>query len=99
MNKKVSRIEQLDLQFPGLADEVRKWLAQGISSKKIAELLPTLYPVSVKRWTVGKFRSRVWVPEQALLREKKIEAQAQFEVERDRAVKLALAAGLAGPEE
>jgi len=36
---KLTKIEQLDQRFPGLADQVRKWFAQGFSAEKISVLL------------------------------------------------------------
>jgi hypothetical protein len=90
--KQLTKIEKLDGQFPGLADDVRKWLTRGIFCREIAGLLAEKYPVSVTTGTVGSFRMRRWVPEQELLREKRIEALAAQMVASEREIKAALAA-------
>jgi hypothetical protein len=90
MRKTLTRIEKLDQEFPGLADDVRKWFSQGISSEKIAVRLFERYTVSLTEAPVSSFRLRRWVPEQRLLMEKKIAAQAAFELEREREVRAAI---------
>ena len=94
--KRLTKIEILDQQFPGLADEVRKWFAQGISCKKIAELLFDRYGVSHSNSPVETFRARRWVTEQRLLQEKKIAALVVREIAREKAVRDSLTAGASG---
>ena len=94
--KRLTKIEKLDQQFPGLADDVRKWFAQGISCEKIAELLFERYQVSLSAAPIGSFRCRRWVPEQDLLQEKRIETLAAQEAAREREIKAALAGAAPG---
>ncbi len=100
MNK-LTKIELLDQQFPGLANEVRKWFAQGISCEKVGVLLAQRYPLPapLPHSTVGRFRSHRWVPEMELLRQKKIEAWAAQEVAREREIKMELACKARGEVE
>lgn len=79
--KMLMKIEKLDHQFPGLADSVRNWFAQGISAQKVSDLLREKYKVSVPRTDIAYFRARRWVPELELLREKRIAAQVAQEME------------------
>lgn len=92
----VSKIEKLDLQHPGLADDTRKWFSEGTSCQKIVALLGARYQVTVSKTQVARFRCRSWVPEQKLLRLKKLEILAVQEVAREREVKATLAAAAAG---
>jgi hypothetical protein len=90
---KLTKIERLDQQFPGLADQVRKWFTQGISCEKVGVLLAERYPLAapVSHSTVAAFRSKRWVPEMEMFREKKIAALAAQEVAREREIKAAFA--------
>ena len=95
MNK-LTKIEMLDGQYPGLADEVGKWFAQGVTCKQIAARLTEKYKVKVTTTTVGGYRFRRWVPERDRLREKRLEALAAQEVASEREVKAALAVAARG---
>jgi hypothetical protein len=99
MHYQLSKIEQLDVQFPGFADDIRNWLLQGIAAAKIPALLFEKYRVSVTAGMVGHFRSERWVPEQRLLREKKIAARAELEVSRDMAAKASMAERAPGDDQ
>lgn len=90
--KRLTKIEKLEGQFPGLADDVRKWLARGVACDEIAGLLSEKYPVPVSPSQVKIFRAHRWVPEQELLREKRIAVLAAQMVASEREVKAALAA-------
>jgi hypothetical protein len=68
MHYQPTKIEQLDLQFAGLADDVRRWLLQGITSARISRLLFEKYQVSISPRMVGRFQSDRWVPERRLMR-------------------------------
>jgi hypothetical protein len=94
--RQITRIEELDVQYPGLADEVRTWFSQGIAAAKVAALLFEKYGVRVQPTTVGSFRSRRWVREQQLLQKRKIEILAAAEVAREQAIKASLASTLPG---
>ena len=72
--RRLTRIEKLDQQYPGLADSVRDWFNQGISSEKVKELIREKYGFTVGRWDVGYFRTERWVPERELLRRNKMAA-------------------------
>ena len=82
MKKILTSIEKLDQRFPGLAAKVRMWFDQGISVQKVSELLLEEYQVSVSRSTVGRFRTRRWVPERELRQEKEAQAAATAEFAR-----------------
>ena len=90
---KLSAIELLDQRFPGLADRVRKWFAEGVSCQKVAELLVEQYGAGarVAHSTVGSFRLKRWVAEQRLLQQKKIEILAAQQVAQEREMKAKLA--------
>jgi len=94
--KRLTKIEQLDQRFPGLADQVRKWFAQGISAEKIAALLFEQYQVSLSATPVSSFRSRRWVPEQERLKDKKIAALAALEVAREQEITASMASPVPG---
>jgi cytochrome c-type biogenesis protein CcmH/NrfF len=94
--KKLTKIEILDRQFPGLAEEVRKRFAEGISCKKIAELLVDRYGLSLSHNPVETFRARRWAPEQRLIQEKKIAALVVQEIAREKAVRDSLKAEVSG---
>ena len=90
---KLSRIELLDHQFPGLADRVRQWFAEGVSCQKIAALLVEQYGAAARtaHSAVGSFRLKRWVPEQRLLQKKKIEILARQQVAQEREMRATLA--------
>jgi hypothetical protein len=94
--KRLTMIEKLDQRFPGLADKVKVWFAQGIPAGKIAVLLCEQYKVSVSAAMVSNFRSGRWVPEQELLQEKRLAALAAREVSREQAIKASLASEVPG---
>ena len=94
--KRLTKIEKLDQEFPGLAGNVRKWFARGVSCEKIAALLSEQYQISLTPSPVGSFRSRRWVPEQEELREKTIETLAAQEVARCQEITAAMDAKIAG---
>jgi hypothetical protein len=88
---RLTKIEELDAQHPGLADQVRNWLAQGVTVARIADLLFDRYHVSLSKHTVGRFRKRRWVPEQDLLRERRVTALVEREVAREIEIRDSLA--------
>jgi|SRR5271157_5041427 len=94
--KKLTKIEQLDQRFPGLADNVGKWFAQGFSAEKIVALLFDEYHISLSKTPVSSFRSRRWVPEQDLLRDRKIAALVALEVSREQEIRASMASRLPG---
>ncbi len=96
MRMQLTKIEVLDQQYPGLADQVREWFCKGTSAKKVVALVGERYQVLLPIGTVLNFRSRRWVPEQKLLLEKKIALQAAAQVARDQAVRASLIARMAG---
>lgn len=91
MRSDLTKIEKLDAQYPGLADSIRKWFLQGIPMQEISELLREHYKLAISTFPIAKFRAKRWVPEQRLLREKKIEARAAQEVADERQVKASVA--------
>ena len=79
--ERLSRIEKFDQQFPGLADSVRDWFAQGITSEKVKDLLREKYGLAVGKWDVSYFRTVRWARELALAREKRIAVLAAQDLE------------------
>lgn len=98
---KLTKVELLDRQFPGLADQVRRWFVAGHSCVKVAELLRHQYGEAARlgQSTVGSFRVKRWVPEREMLREKKISILAAQEVAQEREIKAALACKARGEVE
>ena len=80
---RLTMIEKLDAQFPGLADEVRKRFAEGVPAHKIAEQILEKYQVAISASTVSSFRCRRWVPEQKRLQEKRLDALVARELARE----------------
>ena len=78
---RLTRIEKLDHQYPGLADSVKDWFYQGFSAEKVKDLLHEKYGISVARADIGFFRTERWVPEMELVREKRIAALAAQDME------------------
>jgi hypothetical protein len=89
--KRLTKIEQLDQRIPGLAENVKKWFSQGISSEQIAVLLYNHYRVVLTSSPVSSFRSRRWVPEQELLEDKKLSILAALEVAHEQEVRASMA--------
>jgi len=81
--KKLTKIEQLDQQFPGLADDVRMWFWQGFPVLRVVDLLRERYHVSVPKSTVGNFRARRWVRERESRLRQLVTRQAATEVTRE----------------
>ncbi len=90
MFKRLSTVEILDQRFPGLADQLRQWMSEGIPCRQIAELVFERYQVRLSKSALGRFRTRRWAPEQERLREKMVEAHAAQELEREREIHSAL---------
>jgi hypothetical protein len=88
--KQLTKIEQLDERFPGLADNVRKWFAQGITAEKIVGLLFEQYQVSVTTSPISSFRSRRWAPERERIAEQRIAALVALEVAREQEIKASM---------
>ena len=72
----MTKIEQLDQSFPGLADQVRIWFDLGRTAQQVAQLLQEQYQVSVPRTTVGNFRTQRWARERALRQKRESRAAA-----------------------
>ncbi len=78
--KRLTRIEILDHDHPGLADQLREWFLQGIPVRKIPPLVLEKYNLRVSDTHVARFRRRHWVRELDLAREKRIEAFIEQEL-------------------
>jgi hypothetical protein len=89
--KQLTKIEQLDERFPGLADDVRKWFGLGVTAEQIVKLLFERYNVSVTTSPISSFRSRRWAVERERIQEKSIEALAALEVARAQEIKASMA--------
>jgi len=94
--KRLTKIEKLDFQFPGLADQLGEWFAQGIGVREIPRLLLEKYNISISATPVAKFRCHFWVPEQEMLREKRLNALAELQAAHEQALRASLAAEVAG---
>ncbi len=84
MRKDLTKVEKLDYQHPGLADSIRDWFLQGISAQQISDLVRERYKLAISKFPIAKFRVKVWVPEQKLLTEKRIEARVAQELASER---------------
>ncbi len=80
--KRLTRIEILDHNHPGLADQMREWFLQGIAVRKIPPLVLEKYNLRVSDTHVARFRRRRWVRELETAREKRIEAFIEQELAR-----------------
>jgi hypothetical protein len=96
--KKLTKINQLDLRFPGLADQVRNCFDLGMTSQQVAQLLREQYEVSVPRWAVGYFRTRYWARPREREEARRIEATATAAFNRLQEMKAASGAGFRGVE-
>ncbi len=85
--KQLTKIEQLDAQFPGLADDVRKWFDLGVHVRQVAKFLFERYGVSVPKSTVGNFRARRWAREREVRQNEAVRREAVEEVCRELALK------------
>jgi hypothetical protein len=98
MNK-LGMVEQLDGIFPGLADQVRMWFLQGVPVRQVPRLLMKQYNVSISATPIARFRTRRWVPEQEIVREKRLTAQAALQVSREETMRASLESGILPPAE
>ena len=69
---KPTRIEQLDRQFPGLANRVRNWFDHGLRAEDVSRALADQYGVPVSVSTVGNFRARRWARETRIRQARRI---------------------------
>jgi len=74
-----TRIERLDQEHPGLADQVRAWFDQARTVKQVSALIQAHYGVFVWPDVVGNFRRVRWVREREEAREKRLTAAALAE--------------------
>lgn len=96
MRNRLTKIEKLDYHYPGLADQVREWFAQGVGVRQIPGLLFAKYNLRITETPVARFRTRRWVPEQELIQQKRIEALIARIYARDDEIALGLAKQLHG---
>ncbi len=89
--KQLTKIEQLDAQFPGLADNVRNWFAQGVTSEQIVALLFEKYQVSLTTSPISSFRNKRWARERERIEEARISALVALEVAREEEIKASMA--------
>jgi ribulose bisphosphate carboxylase small subunit len=94
--KQLTKIEQLDHTYPGLADSVRNWFNQGITAEQIVVLLSEEYHVSVTVSPISRFRRKRWAPERERIEEKRIEALAALEVARAQKIRESMAFPIPG---
>ncbi len=94
--RRLTKIEKLDHDYPGLADQVREWFAQGVAVRQVPKLVFAKYNLRITETPVARFRSRRWVQEQELMQEKRIEALIARLYAHDDEIALALAQQLHG---
>ena len=75
----MTKIEQLDQHYAGLAIQVRTWFDQGFSARAVSNLLRERYQVVVAENTVGNFRTQRWARERKVQEAKEIEAKVAAE--------------------
>ena len=73
---KLTDVEKLDGQFPGLAYEVKSGFDQGLTAAKVAECISKRFPVQVTKRKIQSYRSKRWVPDKKKLEEAALAAQA-----------------------
>jgi len=83
----LTKIEQLDMQIPGLANQVRMWFDQGVSARAVRELLREQYGVSVSETLISNFRAWRWAPERLARQARRTDVAATAEFERLLAMK------------
>ena len=88
--KQLTKIEQLDAQFPGLADSVRNWFAQGVTAEHIVGLLFEKYQVSLTTSPISSFRNKRWARERERMEEARITALVALEVAREEEIKASM---------
>jgi hypothetical protein len=88
--KQLTKIEHLDERFPGLADNVRMWFAQGVTVKQIVALLFERYQVSLSTGPISSFRLKRWAPERKRIQEMRISALVALEVAREQEIKASM---------
>ena len=93
-----TKIEKLDLRFPGLADQVRAWFNLGRTAQEVSQLLREQYHVSVPLWTVSRFRAHRWARERDLREAQEAEAAARAHFSRLLEMKAASGANFQGAE-
>jgi ribulose bisphosphate carboxylase small subunit len=96
--RQLTKIEQLDQPFPGLANQVRAWFDLGMTAQRVAQLLREQYQVSVPRTTVGNFRTRRWARERELQQARRAEAVVTAEFARMQKMKAASGSNFRGLE-
>lgn len=65
MRSRLTRVEQLDAQHPGLANDVKKWFSEGLAAGSIAEEVRKKYGAVMRPTTLGRYRICRWLFEQA----------------------------------
>jgi len=88
--KQLTKIEQLDAQFPGLADHVRNWFARGVTSEQIVALLFEKYQVSLTTSPISSFRNKRGARERERREEARITALVALEVAREEEIKASM---------
>ncbi len=94
--RRLTKIEKLDHVYPGLADQVREWFAQGVAVRQVPKLVFAKYNLRITEALVASFRSRRWAHEQELMLEKRIDALIARLNTREDEFALALAQQLRG---
>ena len=95
--KYLTKIERLDGSYPGLADQLRTWFAEGVSARKISPMVQSQFALSVDYQVVQRFRSKRWVRERELKEAIAARTEAATPVEHEQQMRALLAASFALP--
>jgi hypothetical protein len=93
---RLTKIEKLDHDYPGLADQLREWFAQGVAVRQVPRLVFAKYNLRITEAPVASFRSRRWARERELLLDRRIDALLARLSAREDEIALALAAQMRG---
>ncbi len=84
---RLTKIEMLDHQYPGLADQLRQWFLQGIAVRQIPRLVLEKYELHISETPVARFRRRRWVREQEMAMQQRIQVLVEEQIARDEAAR------------
>ncbi len=78
--KRLTKIEKLDHDYPGLADQLREWFLQGIAVRKIPGLVLEKYQLHISETPVARFRRRRWVREHEMAMQQRIQVLVEEQI-------------------
>ncbi len=78
--RRLTKIEMLDHQYPGLADQMRQWFLHGIPVRTIPRLVFEKYKLSISATPVARFRRRRWVREHEMAMQQRIQVLVEEQI-------------------